>query len=202
MKYGIMSFLFDYFCVTPYNKIVTGGTNMFSKNSFCKLLNRARKTRDIELCQIIEEGTDVAWSEELWDTAFSSSVPASEVYDEIVKYLLQHDYFIHAPVYKVSDLFENIIKVDASIVIMEKETDPEDPSTMYYQHKFKGQGFQLIKENSPLLTGEVKYIHNVVQENSFDDYIFIEVTHKDIPSDNFLSCPTPDSTVFNQYNNM
>ena len=85
---------------------------------------------------------------------------------------------------------------------MEKETDPEDPSTMYYQHKFKGQGFQLIKENSPLLTREVKYIHNVVQENSFDDYIFIEVTHKDIPSDNFLSCPTPDSTVFNQYNNM
>lgn len=175
---------------------------MFSKNTFCKLLNRARKTRDIELCQIIEEGTDVAWSEELWDKAFFSLTPAPEVYSDIIEYTLYHNYFIHAPVYKVSDLFENIIKVDASIVLMVKRRDPEDPSVMCYLHKFKGQGLQLIKENSPLLNREVKYIHSVVQEDPFDDYIFIEITDKELSNDTDLSCPTPDSTVFNQYNNM
>ena len=170
---------------------------MLSKLTFCKLLNHVRATRDIRLCQILEESTDVAWGDELWDKAFYSSVPTSEVYDDVVVYILKHNYFLHTPVYKVADLFENVIRSDASIVLMVKEKDPEDPSTMYYKHVFKGQGLQLINENSPLLKREVKYIHNVVQDKSFEDYIFVEITDKEISEVFHSELESEDLTMYN-----
>lgn len=156
---------------------------MVSKLTFCKLIKQTRKTQSKELFQILEEDSDVVWNEELREKAFDYNISPSEVWEELINYILRHNKYLRLPVYRVADLIENIFDSSSTIVLMEEVQDEEDSSTYYYEHIWRGQAFNLKDEK--LLNREFIKIYSCTRSSDVDDAIYIEVGHK-ILEDNYV----------------